>query len=233
MMQINKCNNMSLKGFTLLELLVAIALMDLIALTLYSSMYIGIKAKKSSTQALKPYRLVIPVFESLSEDLKSTLKPSGLFAGSFQGGKSTENESDSISFHCCNYHPEENEKASSLVKVEYVVEDDDLQNDSLVLVRKITTNLLSSKTVNTKDEVLCRGISSFNVEYYDGNDWTNSWDSTTRDNELPRAARISLSIADEDYSDTASKGNNKKKFTQTISLLRADDSTTENTNAGK
>jgi type II secretion system protein J len=232
-MQINKYNNMSPQGFTLLELIVAIALMDLIALTLYSSMYIGIKAKKSSIQALKPYRLVVPVFEALGEDLKGTLKPAGLFAGSFEGEKSAgKNESDSISFYCCNYHPQENEKASNIVKVEYVVEDDDLQNGSFVLVRKVTTNLLSSKTTNTKDEVLCRGISSFNVEYYDGNDWTNSWDSTTQDNELPQAAQISLSIEDEDYSNAASNAN-KKKFTKTISLLRGGESTSGNTNANE
>src|SRR4030042_1432367 len=77
------------KGFTLLELLVALALMDVIAMALFSSMYIATKAKESSTSAINPYRRVIPTFEFLRKDLNCATKPTGLFAGPFQGYSDT------------------------------------------------------------------------------------------------------------------------------------------------
>lgn len=220
MMQSKRNKKLFLKAFTLLELLVAITLMNLIALTLYSSMYIGVKAKKSSTEALKPYRIVVPAYESIKKDLQSALEPIGVFAGSFVGEDAAgENQSDSITFYCCNYLPQEGEKASNIIKVVYSIEADELKENSLVLIRKKTTNLLSSKTAETEDEVVCRDVYSFNVKYYDGYNWTDSWDSTTNYDQLPRAIQISLSVVDEgDYGDKAEENAEQINFIKTILL---------------
>ncbi len=132
-----------------------------------------------------------------------------------------------MSFYCCNYHPKEDEKASGLVKIDYAVEKDDLHESGFVLERKITTNLLSSKTAETKDEVVCRGISSFNVQYYDGYNWVDSWDSTTQDNQLPQAVQVLVAIAEDNSGTNADS--DTRTFTKTVYLSSAVQSQSEDT----
>src|SRR5205085_2713598 len=68
-----------------------------------------------------------------------------------------------------------------------------------VLVRRVVSNLLAPQEVQPDDEVICRGIWSFNVRYYDGSDWQDSWDSFN-DNvigetpELPAAIEVTIEM---------------------------------------
>jgi type II secretion system protein J len=229
MMEIDKHDKLFLKAFTLLELIIAAAIMNIIALTLYSSMYIGVKARRSSTNAMRPYRLITPIFESIKIDLKSVVGPAGLFAGKFQGDNADGlNQSDSLVFCCCNYYPDEGQKASNIVKVEYVIEDDS-EKDNYVLTRKITTNLLSSKTAETEDRIICRGITFLDFRYYDGYNWVDSWNSTTN-NKLPKAVQVSFSILENDDLKSGEKIYQSKDFTKIIYLAHSDESTEESTN---
>lgn len=219
-MKIERHNKLFLKGFTLLELIVAVTLMNLIALTLYSSMYIGVKAKKSVTEVIKPYRTVIPAFDQIKKDLQSVMRPTGLLAGNFQGDDGVGlNKSDTLCFHCCSFQPADDQKASNIVLVEYVIGTDS-QTKRTLLVRRITTNLLSSKTAGYEDEIVCSGIVFLDFKYYDGFNWVDSWDSTTRNNELPYAVKVSLSIFKD--SDNVTNENKDDKavleFTKIISL---------------
>ena len=63
-----------------------------------------------------------------------------------------------------------------------------------VLIRRVTTNLLSSTTPAYYDEVVCRGVRSFNLRYYDGAAWADSWDSTLQDNNSPTAVEVTLEL---------------------------------------
>ena len=75
------------------------------------------------------------------------------------------------------------------------------QNDQ-VLVRRVTSNLMPPTTINPDDEVLCRGVRSFNVRYYDGTDWYDAWDSTQpasniaplQSKALPQAVEVTLEL---------------------------------------
>jgi hypothetical protein len=96
-----------------------------------------------------------------------------------------------VLFYTSNYVPSEDEIACDIAQTEYFIESRSGWED-LVLVRRQTTNLLSPKTVEGKSEVICRGVKSFNLQYYDGYEWLDTWDSTTQDNMLPAAVAISL-----------------------------------------
>jgi type II secretion system protein J len=192
----NKTRNITLyTGFTLLELIVAIALMDMIALSLYSSLYITARSKRNVTDAIRPYQRLIPVFDELREDLQAAMQPNGILAGGFYGedlSGGQNQDSDILQFCCASYAPQEDEIASNIIEVVYELTVDAEQQEN-VLVRKITVNLLSSKTVDiSKQEVIGRGIRSFNLRYYDGYSWLDTWDSTTMDNQLPMAVEVTL-----------------------------------------
>jgi len=191
----NRLNKLH-SGFTLLEVLIAMTLMAVISMSLYSSMYVAMKSKKSIEQAIGPYRYLNPTFDFLQKDLACALPPSDVLAGVFQGVDGSiagTAGADILLFFTSNYIPGEDEIACDIAQTEYFLESRDGWEDS-VLVRRQTTNLLSPKTVEGISEVICRGVKSFNLQYYDGYEWLDTWDSTTQDNMLPAAVAINLIV---------------------------------------
>ena len=64
-----------------------------------------------------------------------------------------------------------------------------------VLVRKVIRNLLSeTATPNPDVEVICRGVTGFALQYYDGAEWVPTWDSTQEDNTIPAAVQVTLTL---------------------------------------
>jgi type II secretion system protein J len=220
------------RGFTLLELIVAIALMDVIAVSLYTSMHIGFIAKKNTQATMKPYRDILPAFEFIRNDLICAMTPSGLLAGQFLGEDavgSDQEDWDVLSFYTDSYHPAENETASNIIYVEYCLEPDtsrqnasiqpqDSEQEEIVLKRKTIKNLLTTKTVIPDEDVVCRGITGFDVKYFDGYSWLDTWDSTTLDNTLPRGIRITLDFSRQTARRLDTQSGRSDLFTRTYML---------------
>ncbi len=189
------------KGFTLLELLIAIALMDVIALTLYSSMYIGFRTKTNSRKILQPYQTVMPAFEFIRKDLSNALKPDGILAGIFVGEDvpwQNGQDADTLSFFSCGYYPDEEEQAAcNVVNVAYVLEQDTVR-ERVVLKRLTIKNLLSPGTVEPEEEVVYKGLAGFDIKYFDGSSWLDAWDSSSNDQTLPWGVQVTLTIFEDE-----------------------------------
>ncbi len=187
------------RGFTLLELIVAIALMDVIAVSLYASMHIGFTAKKNTQAAMIPYRTVLPVFEIIRNDLICAMPPTGILGGAFLGEDATDaaqKDADVLSFYTDSYQPAAGEIACNIIYVQYGLEEDS-RRGGRVLKRKTIKNLLSTKTIIPDEEIIGRNIYGFDVKYYDGYTWLDTWTSSTQDNTLPRGVRITLDLSPE------------------------------------
>jgi hypothetical protein len=63
-----------------------------------------------------------------------------------------------------------------------------------VLVRRVVRNLFTQLTPAPDEEILCRGVNSFTVTYFDGTNWLNTWDSTQEDNQDPVAVQVILEL---------------------------------------
>ena len=186
-------------GFTLLELIVAIALMDIIAVALYSCMHTAFKSKERSQASLEPYRRVMPIFECIRKDFSSAMKPDGILAGVFEGEDvsfTNMQDADVLGFYTACYAPKEDEIASNVIYVEYELAED-YDRNQIVLKRLTTRNILSPTAVDPDEEVLARDITGFNIEYYDGSSWVDNWDSSEEDATLPWGVRVTVSILDE------------------------------------
>ena len=55
-------------------------------------------------------------------------------------------------------------------------------------------NLLAPTEQEPTQEILCRGVVSLNLRYFDGSDWVDEWESTAYDDTLPAAVEVSLAI---------------------------------------
>lgn len=61
------------------------------------------------------------------------------------------------------------------------------------LVRVVTRNLLPAAEQTTENQTLLTGVNSAVISYFDGQDWLDTWDSTTTSS-LPTAIKFSLVV---------------------------------------
>ena len=211
------CSN---AGFTLLELIVAMALMNIIAVALYSSMRTGFVAKQNCQATLKPYRSVTPIFEFIRKDVTSAMRPDGILAGVFEGESApftNMQDADTLSFYSGAYQPKEDEIASNVIHVQYVLGTDP-ERDQVILKRLTTKNILSPTAVEPDEEVIGRGIAGFDIKYYDGTSWLNTWDSSEKDSTLPWGIRVTISIVDENRGRFSQNDDPYRYFSRTFIL---------------
>jgi type II secretion system protein J len=198
------------RGFTLLELLIAMTMMTIIAASLYTSMSIGFKARESAERVVEKGRSAEIAVEVIKGMLMSAVVPNGVLAGSFVG-EDGENDGgypgDTLTFYTADYNPKEDELACDIEKVALTMS---VRKDSKerVIVRKVTTNLLSPSTIDPDEEILCGNVRSMNLQYYDGSDWVDAWVSSENDNALPKAVKITIVLENTDASGTDNSAGN-------------------------
>lgn len=207
-------------AFTLLELLVAMTIMSIIGVSLYTSLHLAFKAKDSAEAAVEKARALEIAMSLIKEELISAMPPSGVLAGAFEGEDEQDadgDDADTLSFYSSDHVPDEDEIACDVRKVEIGMEARE-GSDEKVIIRGITTNLLSPKTLDPDEEILCGGVASLNFRYYDGSDWQDDWDSGDNDNTLPEAVEIIVSLATDEDEDEDEDETGGYSLTQTVIL---------------
>ena len=211
------------RGFTLLELLIAMTMMSIIAASLYTSMSIGFMAREKAETVVEKGRSAEIAVELIKGMLTASMVPNGILAGEFEGEDEQDQygyDADALSFYTADYNPGEDELASDIEKVELEMSDRE-DSSERVIVRKVTTNLLSPKTLDPDEEVLCRGVRSLNLRYYDGSGWADEWDSSDNDNALPEAVEITIVLEEADSRSDENNDDDEEdlyEFTETIIL---------------
>lgn len=184
------------QGFTLLEVLVALALMAIMAGALYASLHIGFKARRGAEAAVGPARRAHLAMELVRKDVEAALPPTGILAGEFVGDDLVDDagrDADAVFFHANGRAPRDQPAACDVRKVEFALTvpgDEDIP----VLVRRTIFQLLAPETPEPVEEVLCRGVSTFNLRYFDGSQWLDAWDSTVQGNVLPVAVEVKIEV---------------------------------------
>lgn len=194
------------RGFTLLELLVAMVLMVTVASCLYTALYTGFHAHRSALLAVEPTSQALNAIELLKQDILGVLPPdSNGLAVSFIGTDSRGLkgiDADSLDFYTTHIYADGEQPSGGLGKIGLLLDEDTETNSNsrgnytcYRLVRQVTTNLLAPKAVEPEEQVLCRDVTSLNLRYYDGDDWLEEWDSTEDANSLPLAVEIDIEVA--------------------------------------
>jgi type II secretion system protein J len=184
-------------GFTLLELILAMGMVSMLALTLYTSLQVAFKAKESALAAIGPARTALVALDMIKRDLEAALPPTGVLAGAFIGEPTSDAgiTASGLEFYTMGTSPNyiEAPMSEGIRKVELAVQIAP-QDRTRVLVRRITTNLLAPQTLPPEEEILCRGVHSFAVRFFDGTQWMDQWDSTQLGNILPVAVEVTLDL---------------------------------------
>lgn len=186
------------RGFTLLELLVAMSLMVVAASCLYTALHTGFRARRSAMAAVEPTAQAINAIELIKQDVVGVIPIDGILAESFigissQGG--TGDAADYVTFYTTQAYADDDELVGGISKIELVLEEDtDEDRENFRLVRKITSNLLSPRNIDPTEQVLCRNVKALNLRYFDGDSWYDEWDSTADSNSLPLAMEVEIEV---------------------------------------
>ena len=231
------------RGFTLLELLVAMTMAAIVAGALYASLRTGFHAESTAEAAVEPIRTADLAMGLLRPDFESAVAPGGVLRGTFLGTDGTGEgglPADTLEFYTLgdptdtailnsgsgtgaggiggigggigmgsstgsygrsgaaassgnnSAYPYALPGVAEVRMVDLLLVPAPSGN---VLVRRVTTNILSTSTPEYYDEIVCRGVRAFNVRYYDGSAWQESWDSTQLDNNCPTAVEITMELA--------------------------------------
>lgn len=185
-------------GFTLIEMLVAVALMALLAGTLYGSLHVGFKARERAEAVTTPVRVVAAALGLLGEDLASTLPPGGILAGDLIGDKVIDargRRGDVLLFHAASPAPDPEEGHGDIRRLQWGVEVPEAEGEPIRLVRDVIDDLLATEEPEPIREVVCRGVQAFELRYFDGSAWQEAWDSSIQDGALPLAIEAYLALA--------------------------------------
>jgi prepilin-type N-terminal cleavage/methylation domain-containing protein len=224
-------------GFTLLELLIALAMAAVVAVALVDAVRVAFGARQAAQRAGGPTRASEIALDFIRQDIAGAVPPnpnwtdpSGIvttsasssasasssstdssgstgtqlyLAGAFIGTDGTGNAPDDLIFYTTAEGPTHGSGDGEIKKVELTVDTSGTYGGDGVLVRRVLSNLTApqQQSVDPDVEVLCRHVQTFNLRYYDGQTWQDSWDSTQSDlstglsNELPVAIEVTLELA--------------------------------------
>lgn len=185
-------------GFTLLEMILAIAVTAVVSAALFATMSGTFKTRRQAEDHLSGREAARAAIQIIRTDLQCVPPAGGRISGVFLGeDRSGMNNggADALTYITANSNLKSAQDFADLRQVELRLLESSIEDDTYVLGRLVTGNLLAITTPTPELQILARRVLSMNIQYFDGNDWLDEWDSTERDNELPAAVEIVLVTA--------------------------------------
>jgi len=212
------------KGFTLLEILIAIALFAALVSMLYPA-YIGTFRNIDITESYGTvYRMARIALERISEDLECACLPnatedsdsdqaqSQVFLG--KGSVIDGRDADNLRFISEKHISFNGDKTSGKGLIKYYIKQNEGE-DSFILYRSDNLELENQPEDETGGLVLCEGLNSINFFYQDENgDRYDYWDSSSEPFKGRLPAMVSVELEFMNQSDPASP----IKFITSVSL---------------
>ena len=189
-------------GFTLLEVLVASVIFTTVIGSLYFLFHGSLKLREKSFEAMekelpKSYFITI-----LKRDLVNMAAPAGVLAGPMLGEKEEKGGSrrDRLEFYTTSGVINDTRPWGEIHKVVYELLEPETSGNSAGydLARAVTRNLLSSVIEEPEETRMLHGITSLAFSFFDGEQWLDSWDSTTTENKAPGAVKIRIEFVNEE-----------------------------------
>jgi prepilin-type N-terminal cleavage/methylation domain-containing protein len=240
-------------GFTLIELVVAMAMVAVVAMSLYSTLHTSFRLQQSADSAVEPSDTIDIAMDLIGADLQNAVSPNttitnavniydvvnpsaanntgsssagatggmgggaGIGTGGGAGGANSANAApagwvlagpfegtqaqgtggmetdDLVLFTTADATPHVDGNGE-IKMVELTIEQPQGSNEQC-LVRRVTSDLTQEEPGKPDEEILCRGVTGFSLQYFDGSEWDPTWDSTQEDNTIPAAVQVTLNLS--------------------------------------
>lgn len=175
-------------GFTLIEVLLALALSALLLTAVYWTYFSINRSIDAATEGHEAMETGRSLLELLRRDIRGISPGKTPLIG---GNEEIDGQKAGTLDFTTTAHL--GRDTHQLTRVGYALVQD--QDGNKVLIRKQTRNLRDESAEFEMKSELSRIIDTFTVDFYDGTDWIDKWDSRTK-GALPKQVRITVDIAD-------------------------------------
>jgi len=204
----NRSRRRSESAFTLLEMLLALAVSAIVVAAIGGVFYSALRLRNSAAAALDEEAPLYQALALMRRDLQNALPPSGGMASNLTvnalGGGMSQNASIQFSTSTGTMKPDSVSADIQQVTYELRPSSQGGHSGGNDLFRMIVRNPLGS-TVGSEEQFLLGNVESLEFSCYDGIDWRPSWDTSMGNTNLPSAIKVLIKLAGENNSDSRSR----------------------------
>jgi general secretion pathway protein J len=190
-MSCRQAQQVSEKGFTLIEVLLAVSLIAMMATLVFGSLYLTTSVIDSARSSSANEQIVRSTFRVMTDELSvGESNEAGPWIGI--NGQQDGLPADSVAFLAMGqFRGTESAKDTELVRIVYTREGDRL-------LRFVRRNLYGLTDESVEQVELANKVKGFNVRYYDSKSklWVDEWDGRAR-SDSPKALLIELTLLQE------------------------------------
>lgn len=205
----NRRLSISTRGFTLIELVLAMAACAVILVAIYGVFSRAVKLRDNATARIREARVQARAVAVLANDLRNARISGGTLAATLTGSQAGQSGGfpGYLKFTTTTaqdiVQDAQEAPANDVQRVEYYVATDPDATDRKagLLVRTVTSDLLATFEENPAEEPLLPGIESMEVAFYDGSAWQESW-NYEESKTVPAGVRVRLQPAATDTQTT-------------------------------
>jgi general secretion pathway protein J len=181
------------KGFTLLEILIAVALLGILSAALYGSYFGVIRARDRASEGMESRRELGATLDLIRREVSSALfnRMDKRLRFVVEDRDNFGAQSSSLELTTLSPPAVQNRSESGILVVKYQLYE---KNKKRMLTRQERD--LVSEEMNVPSYPQMDQLSSFLVECYDGSKWVKSWD-TAINGALPKGVRITVQLEEE------------------------------------
>lgn len=188
------------RAFTLIEVLFATVAFAIVLASINTVFFAALRMRERSDEKLKTIRPQFQALEIIKQDLRATFYSEGFRADRFWCEPSTgvSVAADQLQFFTTTGSTSELTPWPDVQQIEYYLAptlDPRKSPQTLDLVRAVTRNFLITTVQPPVEQRLATGITGFQLSFYDGEIWQDTWDSEVQDPVLPKAVQIYLEFA--------------------------------------
>jgi general secretion pathway protein J len=175
-------------GFTLIEVMLALALSALLLTTVYWTYFSINRSIDAATEGHEAMETGRSLIELLKRDIRGITPERYTLVA-------TNEEIDGQKAGTINFTTTAHlgPETHQLTRVGYALVQD--PDGKKILIRKQTRNLRDEVAEYEMTSELSRIVDTFSLDFYDGTDWVDNWDSKAR-GALPKQVRITLDVSD-------------------------------------
>ena len=207
-------------GFTLLEMVLVIALVALIMSLVYGVVISTVEAAERIDELTHGSEIGPAILAQIRDDLSASFLPDAnqeYFVGQDRSGRDRIDFVSTVAVFASETAQTE-PRLTTVNEIGYQVKDAPDRNDGLILYRRVDPFLDADPLRGGRLTLLADGVTQFRVAYSDGAEWQSSWAASKHENKLPRMIRIELKIRVPDR--TAEGGVAERTYTTLVPLAR-------------
>jgi general secretion pathway protein J len=184
------------RGFTLLEVLIAVLIFSIVLGAINTVFYAALRLRNKTTESIEKSIPLQQAVSIIKRDLANLMVPGGTLSGELNTALSISGMvgQSSPDFHTSSAVIDQTSPWSEVQKVSYYLSDSTNVVGRKDLFRLLNRNLLAPEEEIPVGQWLLSGVRNIYFLYLNGTQWQESWDSTTEDSIIPSAIRVLIEM---------------------------------------